>query len=127
MAVGQLPAMQRVWLAGGELVDRLGAFPPRIVLPCLVPEVAHSAAEVLGLIEQAPPQLGAPSSAGPSRRATYTTFRCDRLSQRVRTASWCEAEAATLPPETWRGGEFDLYDYIVESMQVGIIEQIDPE
>jgi hypothetical protein len=37
-----------------------------------------------------------------------------------------EAEAATLPPETWRDGEFNLNDYIVEAMQVGIIEQIDP-
>jgi hypothetical protein len=37
------------------------------------------------------------------------------------------AEAATLPPETWRGGEFDLNDYLIESMQVGIIEEVDPE
>jgi len=36
-----------------------------------------------------------------------------------------EAEAATLPPETWRGGEFNLNDYIIEAMQVGIIESVD--
>jgi hypothetical protein len=35
-----------------------------------------------------------------------------------------EAEAATLPPETWRGGVWDLNDYIIESMQVGIIETV---
>jgi hypothetical protein len=38
-----------------------------------------------------------------------------------------EAEAATFPPETWRGGEFDLNDYLIESMQVGIIEQTDSQ
>jgi hypothetical protein len=38
-----------------------------------------------------------------------------------------EAEAATLPPETWRNGVFNLNDYIIESMQVGIIEEVDPE
>jgi hypothetical protein len=38
-----------------------------------------------------------------------------------------EGEAATLPPETWRGGEFNLRDYLIEAIQVGIIEQIDPE
>jgi hypothetical protein len=36
-----------------------------------------------------------------------------------------EAEAAILPPETWRGGEFNLNDYIIEAMQVGIIESVD--
>jgi hypothetical protein len=38
-----------------------------------------------------------------------------------------EAEAATLPPETWRCGEFDLNDYLIEAMQVGIIEEVDPD
>ena len=33
--------------------------------------------------------------------------------------------AATLPPETWRGGEFDLNDYLIEAMQVGIIGTVD--
>lgn len=35
-----------------------------------------------------------------------------------------EAEAATLPPETWRSAVWDLNDYLIEGMQVGIIEQI---
>ncbi|WP_445169908.1 hypothetical protein ACTXG7_11650 [Mycolicibacterium sp. Dal123E01] len=35
-----------------------------------------------------------------------------------------EAEAATLPPETWRGGEWNLYDYLVEAAQVGIIKRL---
>lgn len=38
-------------------------------------------------------------------------------------AAAIEAEAATLPPETWRCG-WNLYDYLVEAMQVGIINQI---
>lgn len=33
------------------------------------------------------------------------------------------AEAATLPPETWRGG-WDVNDYIIEAGQVGIIETV---
>lgn len=37
-----------------------------------------------------------------------------------------EAEAATVPPETWRCG-WNLNDYLIESMQVGIITQLDPE
>ena len=37
------------------------------------------------------------------------------------------AEAAILPPETWRGGEFDLNDYLIESMQVGIIDTVDED
>lgn len=31
------------------------------------------------------------------------------------------AEAATLPPETWRDGVWDVNDYIIEAQQVGII------
>jgi hypothetical protein len=34
-----------------------------------------------------------------------------------------EGEAATLPPETWRGGVFELNDYLIESMQVGITDR----
>ena len=51
-----------------------------------------------------------------NRRYTYDDL-CEAVS----------AEAATLPPETWRGGEFNLYDYLVESMQVGIIETVDDD
>ena len=29
--------------------------------------------------------------------------------------------------ETWRGGEFNLYDYIVGSMQVDIIETVEDD
>jgi hypothetical protein len=36
-----------------------------------------------------------------------------------------EAEAATLPPDTWRDGVWDLNDYIIEAMQVGIIETVE--
>jgi hypothetical protein len=36
-----------------------------------------------------------------------------------------EAEAATFPPETWRDDEFNLNDYLIESMQIGIIESVD--
>lgn len=42
----------------------------------------------------------------------------------------CEAvlaEAATLPPETWRDGHFDLNDYLIESLLVGTIEQVDDD
>lgn len=38
-----------------------------------------------------------------------------------------EAEAATLPPETWRDGYFDFDDYLTEAMQVGIIETVDED
>jgi len=38
-----------------------------------------------------------------------------------------EAEAATLRPETWRDGVFNLNDYIIEAMQVGIIDTVDDD
>ncbi len=38
-----------------------------------------------------------------------------------------EAEAADLPPETWRDGTFDFNDYLIESVLVGTIEEIDDE
>jgi hypothetical protein len=31
------------------------------------------------------------------------------------------------PREQWRDGEFDLNDYLIESMQVGIIETVDED
>ncbi|WP_163789182.1 hypothetical protein [Mycolicibacterium aichiense] len=39
-------------------------------------------------------------------------------------AAAIEAEAATLPPETWRSGEWNLADYMIEAEQVGIINRI---
>jgi hypothetical protein len=33
-----------------------------------------------------------------------------------------ETEAASIPPETWRDGEFDAHDYIIEACQVGIYD-----
>ena len=38
-----------------------------------------------------------------------------------------KAEAADLPPETWRDGIFNFNDYLTESIQVGTIEVIDDE
>ncbi|UXA09994.1 hypothetical protein KXD97_17555 [Mycobacterium sp. SMC-8] len=38
-----------------------------------------------------------------------------------------EAEAATLPPETWRSGVWNLNDYLIEAIQVGIINEIHPD
>jgi hypothetical protein len=35
-----------------------------------------------------------------------------------------EAEAATLPSETWRDGEFSLNDCLIESIMVGTIETV---
>ena len=37
------------------------------------------------------------------------------------------AEAADLPPETWREGKFDFNDYLTESIQAGTIEELDDE
>lgn len=37
------------------------------------------------------------------------------------------AEAATLLPETCRRGEFSLNDYLIEAMQLGIVELVDSE
>ncbi|MDA2895271.1 hypothetical protein PDG61_30480 [Mycolicibacterium sp. BiH015] len=34
------------------------------------------------------------------------------------------AEAATLPPDTWRDGVWNVIDYIIEAGQVGIIETV---
>ena len=34
---------------------------------------------------------------------------------------------ADLPPETWRDGKFDFNDYLIESIQVGTIEEVDVE
>ena len=53
-----------------------------------------------------------------------TTYRMDD-----KTYIWDElrevskAEAADLPPETWRDGKFDFNDYLVESIQVATIEE----
>jgi hypothetical protein len=38
-----------------------------------------------------------------------------------------EAEAATVPPEQWRDGEFVVGDYITEAVLVGVIEMIEDE
>lgn len=48
-------------------------------------------------------------------------------SQRPCCGAEPEAEAADLPPETWRDGKFDFNDYLIESIQVGTIEEIDDE
>ena len=37
------------------------------------------------------------------------------------------AEVADLPPETWRDGKFDFDDYLIESVLVGTIEEVDDE
>nr|WP_313774404.1 hypothetical protein [Mycobacterium sp.] len=50
-----------------------------------------------------------------------------------KTYTWGElrevskAEAADLPPETWRDGIFNFNDYLTESTQVGTIKEIDDE
>ena len=36
------------------------------------------------------------------------------------------AEVADLPPETWRDGKFDFDDYLIESVLVGTIEEVEP-
>ena len=57
-----------------------------------------------------------------------TTYRMDGKTYRwdeLREVS--RAEAADLPPETWRDGKFDFNDYLIESIQVGTIEEIDDE
>ena len=38
-----------------------------------------------------------------------------------------KAEAADLPPETWRDGKYDFNYYLIESIQVGTIEEVDDE
>jgi hypothetical protein len=48
-----------------------------------------------------------------------------------KTHTWDElrevsrAEAADLPPETWRDGKFDFNDYLIESVLVGTIKKVD--
>jgi hypothetical protein len=37
------------------------------------------------------------------------------------------AEVADLPPETWRDDKFDFNDYLIESIQVGTIEEVDTD
>jgi hypothetical protein len=37
------------------------------------------------------------------------------------------AEAATIPEETWRDGLWDVNDYIIEAMQVGIIDTVEDD
>ena len=37
------------------------------------------------------------------------------------------AEVADLPPATWRDGKFDFNDYLIESIQVGTIEEVDTD
>ena len=36
------------------------------------------------------------------------------------------AEVADLPPDNWRDGKFDFNDYLIESIQVGTIEEVEP-
>ena len=38
-----------------------------------------------------------------------------------------KAEAADLPPETWGDGKYDFNYYLIESIQVGTIEEVDDE
>lgn len=52
-------------------------------------------------------------------RAAGQTFTRDELK------AFLEANAAELPPETWRDGYFDFDGYLIESIQTGTIEQID--
>ena len=48
-----------------------------------------------------------------------------------KTYTWDElrevskAEAADLPPKTWRDGTFDFNVYLIESILIGTIEEID--
>ena len=49
------------------------------------------------------------------------TYTCDEL----REVS--KAEAAGLPQETWRDGKFNFNDYLIESVLVGTIEEVDDE
>ena len=50
-----------------------------------------------------------------------------------KTYTWDElrevskAEAADLPPGTWRDGKFDFNDYLIESVLVGTIEEVDTD
>jgi hypothetical protein len=35
--------------------------------------------------------------------------------------------ARSRPPETWRDGEFNFNDYLIESLQVGVIEIVEDD
>jgi len=57
-----------------------------------------------------------------------TTYRmCGKTYTRDELREVSNAEAADLPPDTWRDGIFNFTDYLTESSQVGTIEKIDDE
>ncbi len=55
---------------------------------------------------------------------TYIMCGIDRHFSYDELVDVLNAEAATLPPETWRDGEWDVNDYIVEARQVGLITTV---
>lgn len=59
-------------------------------------------------------QTGAGRLGAASLPGSNSTYAHDELREA------CEAEAAELPPETWRFGDFNFNDYLIESLQVGV-------
>jgi hypothetical protein len=55
-----------------------------------------------------------------------TIYRmCDRQYTYDELCDALEAEAATLPPEQWRDGVWDVNEYMMEASLVGIIETVE--
>ena len=65
--------------------------------------------------------------AHPDPGADSKEVRSPRGRSRNKRREEPKAEAADLPPETSRDDTFDFNDYLIESIQVGTIEEIDDE
>lgn len=53
---------------------------------------------------------------------TFTMSGSDRRFSREELVDTLNAEAATLPPETWRDGVWNVEDFITEALQLGVID-----
>ena len=66
--------------------------------------------------------------AGIEMRNPVTTYRmCGKTYTWDELREVSKAEAAGLPPETWRDGKFDFNDYLIESALVGTLEEVDAD
>ncbi|WP_162625405.1 hypothetical protein [Mycolicibacterium llatzerense] len=52
-------------------------------------------------------------------------LRGDQVITRSELQREIEAEAADEPAENWRLGEFNFNDWLVESLQVGLLRRVD--
>jgi hypothetical protein len=93
-----------------------------------VAEHASSSSKVRGVIGVIRDNADQARWPGLSKRNPVTTYlMCGKAYTWDELYEVSKAEAADLPPATWRDGTFDFNGYLVESMQVGTIKEVDDE